>query len=255
MSLLKEIGAILGFVAFGGLSVLVFLTFQQARHLRRLREWAGRQPERAVAEEQRVAEIASEASAAGTAGEPAEPKGPSRLDRFRGELAFRMEEVNRRSPFDPRLLLGALVAIIVAVGILTSGFGLLGSDQPGSSSTTAAVDEEAPVIKPTEVAVLNGTAPVEGGEAVGGIADRASKEIRSLDGYKVGAVDNAVPPSFPLSVVMFEDGAKKDAKPLAADLADALGEEPEILLMTPEIQAVAGGAKVALIVGLDDAGI
>ena len=47
MDLLKEIGAILGFVAFGGLAVLVFMTFQQARHLRRLREWAGRAPERA----------------------------------------------------------------------------------------------------------------------------------------------------------------------------------------------------------------
>ena len=253
MSLLKEIGAILGFVAFGGLSVLVFLTFQQARHLRRLREWAGRQPERAVAEEERVAEIASEASAAGTAGEPAEPKGPSRLERIRGELAFRSEEVNRRSPVDPRLLLGGLVAIIVAVGILTSGFGLLGTDDPVSAP--AVTEEETPIVQPTEVAVFNGTAPVEGGEAVGGIADRASKEIRSLDGYKVGAVDNAIPPSFPLSVVMFEDGAKKDAKPLAADLAEALGEEPEILLMTPEIQAVAGGAKLALIIGLDDAGI
>lgn len=253
MSLLKEIGAILGFVAFGGLSVLVFLTFQQARHLRRLREWAGRQPERAVAEEERVAEIASEASAAGTATDPAEPRGPSRLDRIRGEFAFRMEEVNRRSPVDPKLLLGGLVAIIVAVGIVTSGFGLLGSDEPGD--TTTATEEEAPIVKPTDVAVLNGTAPAEGGEAVGGVADRASSEIRSLDGYKVGAVDNAVPPSFPLSVVMFEDGAKKDAKPLAADLAEALGEEPEIELMTPEIEAVAGGAKLALIVGLDDAGI
>ena len=33
MDLLKEIGAILGFVAFAGLVVLVFMTFQQARHL------------------------------------------------------------------------------------------------------------------------------------------------------------------------------------------------------------------------------
>ena len=126
---------------------------------------------------------------------------------------------------------------------------------PAATRPTAAEEEEAPIVKPTEVAVLNGTAPAEGGEAVGGVADRASKAIRGLEGYKVGAVDNAVPPSFPLSVVMFKDGDKKDAKPLAADLAEALGEEPEILLMTPEIQAVAGGAKLALIVGLDDAGL
>src|SRR5215213_6788865 len=106
MSLLKEIGAILGFVAFGGLAVLAFLTFQQARHLRRLREWAGRQPERAAAENERLAEIAAEASAAGTAAPAAaaapEERGPSRLDRIRGEWAFRMEEVDRRSPVDPK---------------------------------------------------------------------------------------------------------------------------------------------------------
>jgi len=254
MDLLKEIGAILGFVAFGGMTVLVFLTFQQARHLRRLRDWAGRQPERAAAEEERVAEVASEASAAGTAAEPEEPKGPSRLDRIRGELAFRFEEVNRRSPVDPRLLVGGLVAIVVAVGILTSGFGLLGSDEP-DSTTPVAEEEGAPPEPVIEVAVLNGTAPVEGGEAVGGVADRASEEIKAIDGFKVGEVENAVPPSFAASTVMFEEGFKKNAKELASELEASLEGEPEILLVTAEVQEVSAGAELTLIVGLDDAGI
>jgi len=55
MDSLEEIGALLGFVAFAGLAVLVFLTFQQARHVRRLRDWAGRAPERAAAEAAREA--------------------------------------------------------------------------------------------------------------------------------------------------------------------------------------------------------
>ena len=249
MSLLKEIGAILGFVAFGGLAVLVFMTFQQARHLRRLREWAGRQPERAAAEEERVADIASEPGAAGFPSAPLEPAGPSRLDRIRGEVAFRFEEIDRRSPADPRLLLGGVIAIVVAVGIVTSGFGLLGSDEPGGTTT---VTEEPAVIKKTEVAVLNGTAPALGEVGVEGIARKAAKEVRSLETFKVGAIGDAG--SFETSTVMFEDGRKSEAKELATDLEPLLGET-EFTPITPEVQAVSDGAKLALIVGLDDAAI
>lgn len=246
MSLLKEIGAILGFVAFGGLAVLVFLTFQQARHLRRLREWAGRQPERAEAEADRVAEAAAEASAA--AGEPVDAageEGPGRLERLRGEIAFRFEELDRRSPFDARLLLGAIVAIVVAVGILTSGFGLFGSSEPGETSASTATSESAPTV---EVAVLNGTAPAPGEVGVVGVAKKVSAEVKK-DGYKVGEVGDA-PGSYPDSIVMFEDGSKKDAKALAADLTDLFGAEPQIELITSEIQDVSKGADLALVIGV-----
>jgi hypothetical protein len=249
MSLLKEIGAILGFVAFGGLTVLAFLTFQQARHLRRLREWAGRQPERAAAEEERLAEIATEASSAGTAAEPVEESGPSRWQRLRGEMAFRWEEVNRRSPVDPRLLIGGLIAIIVAVGILTSGFGLFGSDE---TTEPTAGTEAPPAATKTEVAVLNGTAPEAGGVGVSGVAKKAAGEVRALDGFRVGEIGDAG--SYPASVVMFEDGEKKQAKELAKELDPLLGET-DYSLITPDVQNLAAGAPLALIVGLDDQGI
>ena len=41
-------GPILGIAAFLGLAILAFLIVQQAREVRRLREWAGRAPERAT---------------------------------------------------------------------------------------------------------------------------------------------------------------------------------------------------------------
>jgi hypothetical protein len=254
MSLLEEIGAILGFVAFGGLAVLAFLTFQQARHLRRLREWAGRQPERAAAENERLAEIAAGSSAPGTAvapgtAEPSEERGPSRLDRIRGEMAFRWEEVNRRSPVDPRLLLGGVVAIVVAVGILTSGFGLLGSDE---TSEPAADTSQPAASAKIEVAVLNGTAPETGGVGVSGVAGKASDEVEKLDGFEVGEVGDAG--SYSASVVMFEEGEKSAAKELASELDDVLGET-DYSLITPDIQNRAAGAPLALIVGLDDQGI
>lgn len=249
MSLLKEIGAILGFVAFGGLTVLAFLTFQQARHLRRLREWAGRQPERAAAEEERLAEVAAAATSVGPPAEPAEERGPSRLDRLRGEMAYRMEEVNRRSPADPRLLLAGLIAIVVAVGILTSGFGLFGSDEAVSPAADGGKTAGGPA---TEVAVLNGTAPEAGGIGVSGVAKKAAGEVKSIDGFRVGNIGDAG--SYPASVVMFQDGEKSEAKKLAKQLDGLLGET-DYSLMTPDVETLADGAPLALIVGLDDQGI
>src|SRR3954454_1490851 len=51
---LKTIGALAGLAAVPGLAVLSLLYFGQAREVRRLREWAGRAPERAAELDQRV---------------------------------------------------------------------------------------------------------------------------------------------------------------------------------------------------------
>jgi hypothetical protein len=257
VSLLEEIGAILGFVAFGGLAILAFLTFQQARHLRRLRDWAGREPERAAAEEERVAAAAEEATVVRRGGGEEAARGaddaeagPTRIDKLRGEASVRMEEINRRSPVDPKILAGGLLAVLIGVAVATSGFGLFGGDDGGSTSSSSSASDEP---KKIEVAVLNGTAPEEGAPAVDGVANRASRLIRDAELYKVGAVETA-PGSFPASVVMFEEGSKSEATELAADLEEALGET-EVELMTPEIEDLADGAPVALVVGVDDAGI
>jgi hypothetical protein len=55
MHLVQEIGSYAGFAAVVGLAVLSALYFSQARDVRRLREWAGRAPERAAEEEARIA--------------------------------------------------------------------------------------------------------------------------------------------------------------------------------------------------------
>ncbi|MCB0876128.1 MAG: LytR C-terminal domain-containing protein [Solirubrobacterales bacterium] len=251
MDLLKEIGAILGFVAFGGLAVLVFMTFQQARHLRRLREWAGRAPERAAAEEARADTGAAEATmpAIGSAeDEPAE-SGPGAVARMRGEVAYRYEELDRRSPVSPLVLGLGLLALIAAAVILTGGFGLLSGDDGGGGAekSTAAKSEQS---KEPEVAVLNGTAP-EGGVGVPGTAKAASVFVEDA-GWKVGEVGDAG--SFPTSSVMFEDGFKSDAKTLASDLSDQLGDL-EVVPITPEVADAAKGADLAVVVGQDDQGI
>lgn len=275
MDLLKEIGAILGFVAFGGLAVLAFLTFQQARHVRRLREWAGRSPERSAIEAERVAEAAQEATIARAGSrtaaadehddidlEPEEEKGPGFFDRMRGEAAYRWEELDRRSPVDAKILVGAIAAVIIGLGIVTSGFGLLGgsSDEPATEQASNggkgdkggnsgdSTDEEPPA---TKVAVLNGTAP-EGGVGVPGVADEAGKFVEEA-GFQVGAIDDA-PTPFAVSVVMYKDGFEEDASTLAAALEDQLGST-EIQAMDPAVEAVIGKADMALVVGADDQGI
>ena len=50
----EKYGVYVGIAAFFGLAVLSLLYFSQARELKRLREWAGRAPERAQELEQRV---------------------------------------------------------------------------------------------------------------------------------------------------------------------------------------------------------
>ncbi len=251
MDLLKEIGAILGFVAFAGLVVLVFMTFQQARHLRRLRDWAGRAPERAQADADRAALAAEEAAVIAQAagdGNGADG-GPGRIHRLRGEMAFRYEELDRRLPVSPLVLFGGLLALVVAAVILTGGFGLFGSDT-GTSGSSAA-KKEAPKPAKVEVAVLNGTAPAEGEVGVPGTAKAAAVSVKDA-GFKVGEVGDA--PPFAASTIMFENGSKSDAADLAADLQSTLGDTPTTPI-TPEIQAIAKGADLVLIVGLDDQGL
>ncbi len=51
---LIEVGALAAFAGLVGIAVLSLLVFSQAREIKRLREWAGRAPERAAELEQRV---------------------------------------------------------------------------------------------------------------------------------------------------------------------------------------------------------
>src|SRR5436190_21742214 len=58
-STFTQIGAIAAFAALVGLAIVSLLCFSQAREIKRLREWAGRAPERAAELEQRVSASAA----------------------------------------------------------------------------------------------------------------------------------------------------------------------------------------------------
>jgi len=256
IDLIEGIGPYLGIAAFLGLTILAFLIFQQAREVRRLREWAGRAPERA-GEAAEASLAAAEARVGDTVTES--EKGPGRIevffDRVRGKAEPAWAAVDRNSPVDPRYLLVALLIALIAVGALTSGFGLIGDDDGGGGGKDKSSKREA---KP-EVAVLNATQTededtgiVIAGEP--GLAGKVAEQVVKEVGYEAGRETDATS-GVAQTVVMFDEaGDEEAANEFAAKIVEPLGDtavEP----MTQEVRELAGGAPLALVVGADDAGL
>jgi LytR cell envelope-related transcriptional attenuator len=247
MHVIESIGPVLGIVAFVGLAVLAFLLFQQAREIRRVREWAGRAPERA-AEAADAVQAAAEASRDGEeksgADEAPERRGEGRLagawHRLRGGARRRYTAVDRRLPIDGRYVLALLVVAIVAAGVATSGFGLVGGGDGGGSGKHGSHAQP----KAT-VAVINGT-------SVPGLAATVEQKVVKKAGYEPGPIGNANA-SVNATVVEYANGMRSDAQQLAAAVKPQLGDTP-VQPMTPDTKAAAGKVELALVLGLDDAG-
>jgi LytR cell envelope-related transcriptional attenuator len=248
MHAIESIGPVLGIIAFVGLAVLAFLIFQQARDLRRLREWAGRAPERAAEAVDAVQAAAESRREPGTAmpeDELAAAEGTGirgrRLGaawaRVKGAFGPPLSEVDRRLPVDGRYLLALAAVALATAAVLTSGFGLVGGSSDKNHKHASA--------GPQKVAVLNGT-------SVSGLAARVEQEALPSSGYKATAVTNTGS-SIANTVVMYEPGHEAGAKALVRAIEPKLGKTP-VQEMTSEIKARAGGAPLALTVGIDDAG-
>jgi hypothetical protein len=243
MHAIESIGPVLGIVAFVGLAVLAFLLFQQARDIRRLREWAGRAPERATEAADAVQAAADatrdgEAEPAGLPGEPAGGRLRSAWDRVSWGVRDRYAAVDRRLPVDGRYILVLLLVAVVAVGVVTSGFGLVGGGDGGGQKRSPSGGQ-----KPT-VAVVNGT-------SVPGLAATVEQMIVKRAGYDPGPVGNA-PASVNTTVVEYSSGLRGDAQALAKAVKPQLGETP-VQPITADTQNIAGKADLALVLGLDDA--
>ena len=258
MDLIEDIGPILGIVAFLGFAILALLIVLQAREVRRLREWAGRAPERAL-----EADDADKAAADARGDTDEEEAVPADEDgdggRVRGFFGAKWAELDRRSPIDPRWFLVAVLAALIAVGVVTSGFGLVGDDdappveeQRGGGGGRDGGNRDEPEDEPT-VTVLNATQnEVQGVPATPGIADVVAAELVEPAGFRVEERTNA-PAGEAQSVVMFEPEAEDAAAELASAVEEDLGVT-EVVPITNEIAANAGGADLVLLVGQDDAG-
>jgi hypothetical protein len=253
VDLIERIGPVVGIVAFLGLAILAFLIFQQAREIRRLREWAGRAPERAG--EASEASLAA-AEARGEVAE-AEPRPRGRLGTWwqgvRNWFEPRWRELDRRLPIHPRYLVIVLLAGVIAAGVVTSGFGVFGGDEtPAKEQRGGGKQRQG---KP-EVAVLNATQtedsagnPIQG---VQGLADKVAAQVVEPAGYEVGRRDDAVSGS-DSTVVMFDQGSEGEANELADAIEPELGPTP-VEPMIQEVRDLVGSSKLALVIGLDDEG-
>ncbi len=244
MNVIEDIGPILGIVAFLGFAILALLIVLQAREVRRLREWAGRAPERAT-EADNAAQSVSDAR-----DEAAGVEKPSRLQRYRSRVsAFfgpKWDEFDRRSPVEPRFVVVFLLIAVIAAGVLTSGFGLFGGDDAVIVGKAGKTDK----VEPTEVAVLNATEVPNVSDPVPGIADLVAQELVKPADFAVGVKTNALVGEED-SVIMFEPEGEDDANTLADAVSKDLGDT-SVEPMTEAVREIVKGAPVAILVGAAD---
>jgi LytR cell envelope-related transcriptional attenuator len=253
---IRDIGAFAGLAAFLGLAILSLLYFSQARDVRRLREWAGRAPERDAEEVEATSDLAAEraeelrkieedrrrreeAAAIETqatqkrerrrqrreAGLPEQ----TRWERIRGRFSAPPGTRRRTEPRYIALAVGGV--IIVGVALVAGAMQLFGGEESKSANGAS--------LKPgqIEVSVLNGTSSP-------GLAAQISDELES-DGFRTGAIGNSSDP-FSESVVMFRRGHKPEARKVAKDL-----EIGQVQLMISDVKDRSSPAKVAVVAGED----
>ena len=249
MELIKEIGAYAGLAAFLGLAVLALLYFSQARDLRRLRDWAGRAPERDAEEVEATSDLAAERAEeirgleeerrrrdeAVAAERVAAEKRELRRSRREAGLPemTRMERLRERLGVlpEPRYMAVAIGAVVVVgVGAAVGVTQLLGGDEEGSGNAALRPGQ-------IEVSVLNGTSSP-------GLAARVSDRLEA-DGFRTGAIGNSEAP-FTESVVMFRRGHRPEAAKVARDLR--IGR---VRLMIRDVRDRSAPARIAVVIGED----
>jgi hypothetical protein len=241
LKVIEQIGAFAGLAAFLGLAVLALLSFAQGRDIRRLREWAGSAPERDAERKE-----ATSATAAQRAEELRQLEQSRSQTTEREAVGAREERRQRREEglpsgsrlSDPRYLVGAFVVfVVVAAG---AAYLVLGGSDDGKGGGKGGKATAAKV-KPSEieVTVLNGTASP-------GLAATFGDKVEGK-GFEIGEIGNSTQ-SFDESVVMFGRGHKPEADRVAKQLDIA-----KVKLITGEVESLAAGATVAVIVGEDNA--
>jgi hypothetical protein len=257
LAIIQEIGAVAGWAAVVGLAVLSALYFSQARDVKRLREWAGRAPERsghgvtAVPAHPQTAATASGAPASFTGPRPATAAGASGVPQQPASSPLRPSEP-WYSRIGARSVAVALVGLLVLGGAATYGVTQLTGDDGGHSSGKAQANNDnglpkkpkrhGTAVKPgsVTVAVLNGT-------TVPGLAAALSDRIAAA-GFRKGTIDVFSDQQLAESVVQYAPGHQAEAQAVSRRVGISQLEP-----VTADGRALAGDATVIVIAGADKA--
>jgi hypothetical protein len=261
VELVERVGAYVGLAAFLGLAVLALLYFSQARDVRRLREWAGRAPERALEQAERSTEVeratevapATPAAAAAQHSLPPTPLAQASQPRPRKPLRERIRNIHiPQLRYVGMTVLGVLLLAGGAYGAIQLVGDDGGSDSAAQRSETGERDRggggdgerrTSANVDPAQVtvAVLNGT-------TVQGLAAQVGEEVRAA-AFKLGTIGNAARIDQTTSVVLYRDGQARAARAVAnrlgidrTEAVDSVNEE------------IAGSFDVIVLVGSDRGG-
>lgn len=257
MELVERVGAYVGLAAFLGLAVLALLYFSQARDVRRLREWAGRAPERALeqaeraAETERATEVPPATPAATAAAHSLPPTPLSEATRRRKPLRERIRHIHIPQW---RYIGLTVLGILVLAGGAYGAIQLVGDDGGSEPQAQQAGERErgggngadrrqGANVDPAQVtvAVLNGT-------TVQGLAAQLGEEVRA-GGFKLGTIGNAARIDQASSEVLYRQGEARAARAVANRLG--IGETGPVDSVNEEI---AGSFDVIVLVGSDRSG-
>ena len=250
--MIEQIGSIAGLAAFLGLAVLALLSFAHGRDIRRLRDWAGSAPERDAERKEATSTIAAQRAEELRQldeSRTAEHEAVSKREERRRRREAGLPTQSRRERFsestsglgarlaEPRYLVAIFVVMLAIVGGVAY-IAVSGSDDSASGKNGK---QAAAKVQPSEieVTVLNGT-------ATEGLAGTYGGKVENK-GFHLGAVSNTQQ-SFESSVVMFERGHAPEARTVARQLGIS-----KVELMSSEVKSASAGAKVAVVVGEDNA--
>jgi LytR cell envelope-related transcriptional attenuator len=286
VAIVQEIGAVAGWAAVVGLAVLSALYFSQARDVKRLREWAGRAPERSgpgvTAVPGRAAGVpppAQPQTAATASGAPASLTGvrPATAAGASGPPPVAPQPVRRTpSPQRPITTPAALRAVpqetvispprrfqawysrigtryvaVALVGLLVfGGAAAYGVTQlTGDDSGDNSGNAQANNDKRNGAAVKPGnvTFAVLNGTTVPGLAAALRDQIAAA-GFKKGTINDFSDQQLAESVVQYAPGHQAEAKAVSRTVGISQREP-----VTADSRALAGGATVIVIAGADKA--
>jgi hypothetical protein len=220
MDLLERVGSFVGLASFLGLAILALLYFSQARDVRRLRDWAGRAPERA-AEMERTAteEPATHVPPALPASQHSLPPTPLSEASVKKRKPLRERIRNVHVP-QARYLALTVAALLVLGGAAYGAVELISNDDSGSSTASqkpkrdrGGSDDQtrraAANVNPADVtvAILNGT-------TVQGLAAKIGEEVRA-NGFAIGVIGNAARIDQSKSSVLYRKGQSAAARAVA----------------------------------------